>query len=364
MKSSLVGLLLLLLFTLPLAAQYQQALPGYQYEFPRDHFDHPDYKTEWWYYTGNLKAADGHRFGFELTFFRQAVSRNQAQKSDWDVRDIYLAHLALSDIDGGRFYHTERLNRAGPGLAGASQQLRRVWNGNWQVQWTDGRQDLQAISSDFALHLVMSSQKPPVIHGQNGISQKGAGAGNASHYISFTRLLTSGTIELNGTSYSVQGTSWMDHEFFSSGLDKGEVGWDWLSLQLADNTELMLYRLRHKDGTVDPFSSGTYVDANGKSTYLSVHDFSMMPSGEIYTSPITKAVYPVTWRVTIPSLELDLRIKTPLASQELASGNSSALSYWEGAIDISGTRGATPIAGVGYLEMTGYAAALKMGTAP
>ncbi len=347
--------LLLLLAVLPTAAQYQQALPGYRYEFPRDHFDHSDYRTEWWYYTGNLKAVDGHRFGFELTFFRQGVNREEQKTGDWDLRDLYLAHLALSDLDGAHFYHTERLNRAGPGLAGASLQLQSVWNGNWKVQWVNGQQGLQAITSEFSLKLTMTSRKPPVIHGQNGTSRKGAGAGNASHYISFTRLLTSGTIELNGRSYSVEGTSWMDHEFFSSGLDKDEVGWDWLSLQLADNTELMLYRLRHKDGGVDPFSSGTYVDAGGKSTYLSVRDFSMTPTGETYTSSITKAVYPIAWKVNIPSFGLELQLKTPLASQELASSSSAGLSYWEGAIDITGTHSGTAITGVGYLEMTGYA---------
>jgi predicted secreted hydrolase len=354
MRSSLATIVIVVSLVAPALAQYQQALPGYRYEFPRDHFDHPDYKTEWWYYTGNLKAADGHRFGFELTFFRQGVNR-QEQTGDWNVRDLYLAHLALSDLDGGHFYHTERLNRTGPGLAGASLQSRRVWNGNWQVQWTNGQQDLQAISSDFELHLKMISRKPPVVHGKDGISLKGAGAGNASHYISFTRLLTSGTIELNGKPYMVEGTSWMDHEFFSSGLDKDEVGWDWLSLQLADNTELMLYRLRQEDGSVDVFSSGTYVDAEGKATFLSVHDFSMTPLGENYTGSVTKAIYPITWRVTIPSLRLELQLRTPLASQELASGSSAGLSYWEGAIDFSGTRGGSPITGLGYLEMTGYA---------
>jgi predicted secreted hydrolase len=360
MRNRVIALFLTFALAGSAFAQYQQALPGYRYEFPRDHFNHAEYKTEWWYYTGNLKAADGHRFGFELTFFRQGVNRDAAASGDWTVRDIYLAHLALSDIDGRRFYHTERLNRTGPGLAGASLDQQKVWNGNWQVQWHNGQQELHAIAADFALHLVMTSRKPPVIHGQNGISPKGAGAGNASHYISFTRLLTSGTIELNDKSYSVEGSSWMDHEFFSSGLDKGEVGWDWLSLQLTDNTELMLYRLRHSDGSVDPFSLGTFVDATGKTTYLGLHDFAMTPTGESYPSPITKAVYPTSWQVTIPSLGLDLRIKTPLASQELASGTYAGVSYWEGAIDISGTRRGAPLSGVGYLEMTGYAKPLTM----
>jgi predicted secreted hydrolase len=355
MRSRALAALLLLLFALPSPAQYQLAVPGYQYEFPRDHFNHPDYKTEWWYYTGNLTAPDGHKFGYELTFFRQAISRDAKAKSDWDVQDLYLAHLALSDLSGGHFYHTERLNRSGPGLAGTSLPLEKVWNGNWQVQWASGEQHLEAVSEDFALHFVMSSQKPPVIHGKNGVSQKSAGVGHASHYISFTRLLTSGSIDLNGKSYRVDGTSWMDHEFFSHRIDEEQSGWDWLSLQLDDNTELMLYRLRHKDGSVDPFSSGTYVDAKGKTTFLSNTDFTMQPGAETYTSPNTHGVYPIAWRVTIPSLGMDLQIRTALRSQEMTIASIASLSYWEGAITISGTRSGAALNGVGYLEMTGYA---------
>src|SRR5271166_94159 len=159
MKSRLALALLLLIGAASLFAQYQQALPGYRYEFPRDHFDHPDYKTEWWYYTGNLKSTDGHRFGFELTFFRQEVNRDGEPKSDWDVRDLYLAHLALSDIDGQRFYHTERLNRAGPGIAGVDLEKQKVWNGNWQVQWNDGQQHLRVMADNFSLQLVLRSDK-------------------------------------------------------------------------------------------------------------------------------------------------------------------------------------------------------------
>src|SRR5271157_3997561 len=299
MKSSLLATLLVLLAAMPLTAQYQKALPGYQYQFPRDHFNHADYQTEWWYYTGNLRSADGHRFGFELTFFRQGVSRGKPQTSDWDVQDIYLAHLALSDLDGGRFYHTERLNRAGPGLAGVSQQIAKVWNGNWQVQWTGNQQQLQAIAQNFSVRLAMSSRKPPVIHGKDGASQKSAGTGQASHYISLTRLLTAGTVDLDGKQYQVDGTAWMDHEFFTAQLDTNQSGWDWVSLQLDDNTELMLYRFRHKDGSVDPYSAGSYVDGQGKSTFLGVSDFSMQPEGETYASPNTHAVYPTAWQVTV-----------------------------------------------------------------
>jgi predicted secreted hydrolase len=355
MRSRFLATLLLLIASVTLPAQYQQALPGYHYQFPRDHFNHPDYQTEWWYYTGNLRSADGHKFGFELTFFCQGVSRGKPQTSAWDVHDIYLAHLALSDLDGGRFYHTERLNRAGPGLAGASEQHAKVWNGNWQVQWTGNQQQLQAIAQNFAIRLVMSSHKPPVVHGKDGVSQKSAGGGQASHYISFTRLLTAGTIELDGKEYKVEGTAWMDHEFFTHQLDTNESGWDWVSLQFDDNTELMLYRFRHKDGSIDPLSAGTYVDAAGKPTYLGVTDFSMQPEKESYTSLETRAIYPIAWSVSVPALKLDLQLTAPLKSQELVSSMGAELSYWEGAIAIIGTRDGKPARGVGYLEMTGYA---------
>ena len=361
MRSKLLSVILLLCCAVPLLAQYEAALPGYRYEFPRDHFNHPGYRTEWWYYTGNLKSADGHRFGFELTFFRQGVSRDRATTSDWDVQDIYLAHLALSDLSDGRFYHAERVNRAGPGLAGASEPLAKVWNGNWQVTWVEDRQQMQAVADNFALRLVMTSRKPPVIHGRNGVSQKAAGAGQASHYISFTRLVTSGSIEMEGKSYQIEGTSWMDHEFFTHQLEANESGWDWLSLQLDDNTELMLYRFRHKDGSVDPFSAGSYVDGQGKSTFLGVSDFSMQPEGETYASPNTHAVYPTAWQVTVPTLSLDLQVKTPLRSQELVSGYSTGLSYWEGAVTVSGTRSGARATGAGYLEMTGYARPVDFG---
>jgi predicted secreted hydrolase len=200
-----------------------------------------------------------------------------------------------------------------------------------------------------------------VIHGVNGISQKAAGAGRASHYISFTRLLTSGTIEMEGKSIEVRGSSWMDHEFFTNSMDSEQVGWDWLSLQLEDNTELMLYQFRRKDASTDPYSSGTYVDAQGKPVHLTATDFHLVPTGEIWTSDVTGAKYPVSWSVEIPRLGLKLAVTTRLKSQELAGGSKIAPSYWEGAIAIEGTRNGAGIRGVGYLEMTGYDRAMEIG---
>ncbi len=343
-------------------AQYKEALPGYSYEFPRDHFNHEDYRTEWWYTTGNLVAADGHHYGFELTFFRQGVDREEVKAEPWDIRDLYLAHLALSDLDGGQFYDTERTNRSGPGIAGVDANQQRIWNGNWEFRWNGASEILlRAADERFSLSLSLNPEKPPVIHGENGVSQKAPGAGHASHYISFTRLNTTGTIEVGGTSISVSGTSWMDHEFFTNQLGAAQVGWNWLSIQLADNTELMLYQFRRKDGSFDPFSSGTYVDAQGKSLHLTAGDFHLLPTGEEWTSPTTGAKYPVAWNMEIPKLGLKLAATTRLQSQELGEQNKLVPSYWEGAIEVRGTREAKGVTGVGYLEMTGYDRPIEMG---
>ncbi|HEY6385088.1 MAG TPA: lipocalin-like domain-containing protein [Candidatus Acidoferrum sp.] len=354
MKSSLTALTATLLLFNPLAAQYRTAVPGYRFEFPRDYFDHPNFQTEWWYYTGNLKSANGHRYGFELTFFRQAVGRDPAQAATWDLKDIYLTHFSLSDLDGQKFYHAERINRAGPGIAGVSASSGRIWNGNWQIQWEGADQKLQAIEKLFQLHLTLYPEKPPVIHGENGVSQKSEGAGHASYYFSLTRLAANGQLELNGQALEVSGLAWMDHEFFTHQLEPTQVGWDWLSLQLEDNTELMLFRLRRKDGSLDPFSAGTYVDAQGKSTHLRAVDFTLQPLAENWTSPVTHATYPIAWKIAIPKLEIELEARTTLTTQEFAAKTKIAPSYWEGAITLKGRGGKMPLGGVGYLEMTGY----------
>lgn len=356
MKNNRLALLLLfpaLLFPAGASAQdYKTAQPGYTFTFPRDYFSHDEYQTEWWYYTGNLKAADGHRFGFELTFFRQGVSRAQST-SPWSVQNLWMAHMALSDLSGGHFYNEQRLNRGGPGIAGVDAQTGMVWNGNWQAHIAEGAEELSGIADKFGLALNLRPVKQPVVQGQNGASQKGEGAGHASHYFSLTRLLTTGSIVLDGKTYQVEGTSWMDHEFFTGSMAANETGWDWLSMQLEDGSELMLYRLRHADGSIDPYSSGSYVDASGKSQYLSTRDFAMTPAADYWTSPVTKARYPVRWHVSIPRLKMELDVTTPLRSQELIG--KFGVTYWEGAIEVDGTHDHGPFRGVGYLEMTGYA---------
>jgi predicted secreted hydrolase len=343
MKSR-AALALLLVFGAS-AESYRIAAPGHAYKFPRDHFNHPDFQTEWWYYTGNLHTADGRRFGFELTFFRQGVDRGSRPAGVWDVRDVWMAHLALSDLDGGRFFHTERLNRSGPGIAGADEAQARVWNGNWQARWQgSATQQLQAVADQFSFALSLRSEKAPVIHGKNGVSRKAEGPGRASHYISLTRLATSGNITLEGKQFTVEGLSWMDHEFFTNQLESNLSGWDWFSLQFDDGSEMMLFRLRRKDGSFDPYSAGTYVDPQGRTAHLSAGDFSVAP-GKTWTH------YPIEWTIRVPSLGLEAALTTRLPQQEFTGRTV----YWEGAIEISGTRKNGPLKGAGYLEMTGYA---------
>jgi predicted secreted hydrolase len=347
-----------------LLSTFLSALPGYRYNFPADHFNHSAYQTEWWYYTGNLHDSSGHRYGFELTFFRQAIQLppNALESTDpvWRPDQIYLAHLALTDINGHQFFHTERLNRPGPGLAGSDLTSHKYWNGNWQVSWSAGEQHLQAVCDRFSLTLNLTPLKPPVINGENGISQKGPALGEASHYISFTRLSVAGT--LSGAGFqpaadlpvSLAGIAWMDHEFFTQPPNPTLAGWDWFSIQLTNKEELMLYRLRNKSGAISPYSSGTYVDSSGAAHHLTSNQFTLEPGRRWHT-------YPVDWQIAIPSLGLNLSEQTSLDNQELRTPASPSPTYWEGAVTYAGVIHQKPVKGVGYLEMTGYAEPIRLG---
>jgi predicted secreted hydrolase len=326
---------------------FRPVVPGYRFQFPRDHFDHRDFRTEWWYYTGNLHGHDGHRYGFELVFFRQAQYRGTSNNlSTWRADDLYLAHLALTDIDGKRFRYYTRLNRAGPGIAGVSFDEKRIWNGNWQARWenSSGEQVLTAVAEGIRFELRLTPRKPAVIHGENGVSQKAEGAGFASYYVSFPRLAVEGKV--NGE--IVSGLAWVDHEWFTSQLAANEVGWDWFSIQLDNNTELMLFQLRRSDGTVDPYSAGTFIGRDGHATHLKRADFDLQPL-DLWRSPKTGARYPVRWRVSVPSLKLTLDCAAAIPEQELAAPDQQGTTYWEGAVTYSGSA-----SGTGYLEMTGY----------
>jgi predicted secreted hydrolase len=359
---------------------WREAAAGYQFEFPRDHASHPEFKLEWWYYTGNVQTRDGRRFGYQVTFFRVGIDPAPANPSRWAVRDLFMTHLAVSDPGGRRYRYAERLSRGGPGLAGADSGRYRVWNEDWRAGLMDEAHDahprdravlpadasgqaearpshfIRALSDKAGVDLVLDEGKPPAINGINGISQKGAMAGNASHYYSLTRMPTRGAIVIDGERFDVTGESWMDHEFGTSFLEPEQQGWDWMSIQLADGRELMLYQLRRGDGSRDPRSSGTLVDGQGRTMHLAADDFTLTPAGATFRAP-SGAVYPIRWSIEIAKAELSLDVTTPLENQELST-EGAGISYWEGVIDVNGRSGSRALTGRGYLEMTGYRGSL------
>jgi predicted secreted hydrolase len=346
-------------FAADTSQEFRPATEGYQYAFPRDHGAHEEFRTEWWYYTGQVTAKDGRPFGYQLTFFRRGMPQDQVRTlpSQWAVTQLYLAHFAVSDLSKGRFHYAEKVSRAGLGKAGAARDRLHVWIDRWNAEsptTAPGTQTLHATDGDLALQLTVSPEKPLVVHGTGGISRKGAIAGQASHYYSFTRLATTGTLSIGGERFDVMGNSWMDHEFGSADLDKDLVGWDWFSLQLDDQRELMLYRLRRADGSADPVSSGTLIDRDGIGHHLSIGDFTLEPTS-YWTSQTSHAHYPQRWRLTIPSQQLSLELVPLMAEQELSTTRSTQVTYWEGAIKTTGTAQGRPIHGQGYMELTGYA---------
>lgn len=343
----------LLAVSAPDVRQWRQASPDYPLAVPRDHVSHPAFKLEWWYYTGNVDTEAGRRFGYQVTFFRVGIDPSPSNPSTFAVRDLYVAHVAVTDVSGRQYLFAERVNRAGVGAAGASPLDYRVWNDDWEARLEFGRHRLQARDPRFAIDLLLSEDRPAVLHGDHGYSRKGSTPGNASEYYSLTRMPTDGAITVDGERYRVRGLSWMDHEFGTTFLEKTQQGWDWFSLQLDDGTDLMVFELRGPDGTVDPQSSGTLVPVSGAPRHLAAGDFSLTP-GRRWTSPASGGTYPVEWQVRLGDDDLDLAVRPVLDAQELV-GPRTGVSYWEGAIDVRGTRGGRPVAGRGYLEMTGYA---------
>jgi predicted secreted hydrolase len=335
-------------------SDWKTSLPGWIYEFPRDHHAHPDFKTEWWYLTGNLQSEDGRRYGFQLTFFRQGVRRGEAG-SRFAVEDIKLAHFAITDIDAGKFRHAQKVSRGAFGDAGFSDGDRIAWIDDWELVFIgDGKFRIAAKEKDFVLSLDLAALKPPVIHGENGVSQKSAGEGRASHYYSFTRLEARGTIELEGREIPVTGLAWFDQEWATNQLTEDQTGWDWFSLQFKDGSELMLFQIRLKQGGRDPFSHGTWIDPEGKTTPVKSADFELQP-GRVWRSGETGGQYPVEWQLRIPKLGMELKLEAAIDGQELVL---RPISYWEGSVVARGTHGGSEITGRGYLEMTGYAGGL------
>ena len=337
------------------AQGFRLALPPYEFAFPRDHAAHPDFQTEWWYYTGHLQSKS-ERFGYELTFFRVGLPRLRPQSpSAWAARDLIFLHLALTEESRGRFRHHESARRAAVGLAGADTTRYHVWlDDAFAGLDPDGvTHHVRGAGADFALDLQMRSEKLPTIHGEGGVSQKSTGRGHASHYYSLTRLATTGIVVKDGDTLRVEGPSWMDHEFASNPMAATHAGWDWFSVQLDDGRELMLYQLRLKGGGVEPLSHGTLVARDGRTRGLRLADFSVEPTGR-WTSPKTGAVYPSGWVLRVPSEKLVLTLEPTVNDQELIASSMAGVVYWEGSVRVKAVSQDKPLGGVGYVELTGY----------
>jgi predicted secreted hydrolase len=385
---------------------FERALEPRGFRFPGDHGPHDGFRTEWWYYTGNLTSSSGRRFGFQLTFFRNALaSRPPERASSWATSIVHMGHFAVTDVDGGRFFAFERFARESLGLAGARAEPFRVWIGDWESTRGESGAHGEAAAADreadraasdrllprtvvaaddaaalpmriraeqdgVGLTLELVPLKPLVLQGDRGLSQKGQEPGNASYYYSFTRLGALGTVSVDAVEHAVEGLAWMDREWSTSALSAGQVGWDWFALQLDDGSELMLYRLRRADGSSDPLSAGTFVrpratnsaladdcetvsDSNRSlecdaKVSLGVDDFELEQT-DSWKSP-RGGDYPAGWVVRVESLDLELSVTPLVADQEL----DVTVRYWEGAVSVTGTRSERPVSGRGYVELTGY----------
>jgi predicted secreted hydrolase len=353
------------LWFLPLAAlaQGSAAVPSIdgrcELSFPADHGPHPEHLIEWWYWTGNVSTREGRPFGFELTFFRsrilEASDPPSQQPSPWRTNQVWAGHFALSDIEGDAFLQSERVVRGAMGLAGAErrQQSWRLNVRDWHIDIGPKKQVLRAQTEGMGLELDLQPTKGPVLHGDGGTSRKGSQPTSVSCYASFPRLQGRGRIRLGESSFEVQGTAWMDHEFASALLEEGLEGWDWFSLQLDDRTEVMFFVLRTADGGTHPASSGTFIKSQSQTRHISAGE-ARLEILDTWRSQRTGIVYPSGWRLRIVPLKLDLVITPRMKDQEMLTQASAGRNYWEGSVAVTGQRQEKPVTGLGYVELTGY----------
>ncbi len=312
--------------------------------FPYDAGPHFGFRSEWWYYTGNLESQNGRLFGYQLTIFRQALSADKLESSStWRTNQVYMAHFAVTDIHAKRFYSFSRMTRGASGLAGAQFKPYRIWVEDWKIDGSYNSPTLQAQEEEISIQLNLESLKDIVLQGDKGLSRKGEG--NASYYFSQTRLKTTGTIRIKNNTFQTTGFSWLDREWSTGGLGKNDIGWDWFSLQLNDNRELMLYVIRQKNGKISSFSSGTLINPDADTKHLTPSQYNIIPL-EFWESSKTGIQYPIRWKIEIPEANILLEVKPYIKNQE----HHHQFAYWEGAVQVIGPG----IEGVGYVELVGY----------
>jgi len=334
------------------AEGYARALEPWDWQFPRDHGPHPEFQTEWWYYTGNVSTPDGRRFGYQFTIFRRAIAPSVTEStSEWRTNQFYMAHFTVADVEGEAFYHQQVLSRGAADLAGASVEPRyRVWVEGWQVFATNDEATqtrIEAAADGYRIALDLTQRKPPALQGDRGLSAKSGEAGNASYYYSLSRLATEGEIQIGNQVYLVTGFSWMDHEFSTSALALNAEGWDWFGLHFDDGRDLMLGQIRLREGGREPAFGGLLVEADGTTRYLPSESFSITAT-DTWTSQKTGATYPSGWQIDVElgaGESLSFSATPLLRDQELTDG----FAYWEGAVQLAGD-----VTGYGYAELTGY----------
>ena len=341
--------------------RFARVLEPMTFQFPRDHGPHPEYQIEWWYYTGNLHTDDGKAFGYQLTFFRFALTPQMPERaSHLATNQVYMAHFAVTDAANGEYFCFERRSRGAGGLAGATgDPIYKVWLEDWSATGVEpgvmrlrvpSTSDSIEIEPQIGLSLNLRQTRPPILQGDSGFSQKGPESGNATYYYSLVGLKTTGEVTINGETATVSGISWMDHEFGTSFLGEGFVGWDWFSLQLEDGTVLMLYCLRGLDQSCDPQTfEGTLVYPDGRQLRIGTKDFTLTPTRQ-WTSTESGATYPSGWHITFPELNISLQVEPLIPNQEFRA----SFTYWEGAVRVNGQIDGATVGGQGYVELTGY----------
>jgi len=337
--------------------RFKRATKPMKFQFPRDHVAHLDYKTEWWYYTGNLQSYDGRNYGYQLTFFRNSLAPEfLSRSSEFASNQMYMAHFAVTDVAHKKYRSFERYSRGSIGLAGTKVDHPNysIWLEDWSVtQKTDKTIDLFAVNDAtdpiVVIDLTLTQTRNPVFHGNKGLSQKGPEVGNANHYYSLIGLESVGTIQINKEQINVTGTSWMDHEFGTSSLSEGIVGWDWFSIQLDNDVAIMLARLRFQDGTDWKGFQGSLIQPDQPTEKISRSDFVVQQTSR-WKSPKSGNIYPSGWVIRLERFRIDIQVEPMVKDQEF----QGSFKYWEGAVRVKGTFKEELVRGTGYVELTGY----------
>ncbi len=326
----------------------------YRMAFPRDHANHPDYRLESWTFAANLQSKEGRAFACQVRFVRAGLNFKPDNASRWAVRDLYFTQWTITDENDRRFLHGDRINRAGIGWAGAENERMRVWNEDWEAAETpQGGFRLRAAEKTSTIELNFDRGKPAILHGENGLVQKGEFSINATRFYSLSRMRAQGAVVIDGQRFDVEGMGWFDHEFGASTEEKDQQGWDRFAVQFDDGTELLVFRIRNQSGLTTEQSFGTWISPDGVAQKINADQFQLDSLSQ-WKSKDSSATYPAEWRLQIPGRSLDLTLRPTVAAQEIPGTDAVGGAFWLGSIRAEGRIGGRPVQGRGRMELTGY----------